>query len=33
MLGDCSKLEGMRAFIEEALKGQHAGNALPVRDH
>jgi RimJ/RimL family protein N-acetyltransferase len=29
MLGDCSKLEGMRAFIEEALKGQHAGNALP----
>lgn len=29
MLGDCSKLDGMRTFIEEALKGQEAGNALP----
>jgi RimJ/RimL family protein N-acetyltransferase len=29
MLGDCSKREGMRAFIEEALAGQQAGSALP----
>jgi N-acetyltransferase len=29
MSGDCSKVEGMRAFIEEALQAQQAGNALP----
>jgi RimJ/RimL family protein N-acetyltransferase len=29
MLGDCSQLDGMREFIEDALKGQQAGNALP----
>ena len=29
MLGDCSKPEGMRGFIEEALAAQQAGSALP----